>query len=166
MANTQAPRRSRFTGPCTTPPHPYTLTSDPQVDCGGVEQIMNRKVRRICQWTLVVTLTSLLGISPASAGWWAHRTQHQSGCWTPAPVCAPQCVPVCPPRCVPVCPPVCCPAPVVTCCPCGCGMMVEHSMPVEMAIEGAVVEEQAHSEPEPPAPSIVEQPFDSQTLGT
>jgi hypothetical protein len=77
---------------------------------------MKRKVRQICQWTLVTTLATIMGSSPVSAGWLLHRMQCQSSC-PPEPVCVP----------VPCCP---APMPVVDCCPCGCDIAMSWSQPM------------------------------------
>ncbi|MDG2222327.1 MAG: SHD1 domain-containing protein [Rubripirellula sp.] len=124
---------------------------------------MNRKVRRICQWTLVVALTFVLGSSPVSAGWLFNRMKcnlKQS--------CPPACVPACPPVEVVICPP---PKPAC-CCPCGCGKMlgeaesVKSEMPAEApaveepAVEAPAVEEPAVEEPAVEEPAAAEPSVD------
>jgi len=132
---------------------------------------MNRKIRSLFQWTLVVTLTTLLSASPVSAGWLHHhlRCKHQANYDYVSPdPCRSQPIPVCPP---PV--PRCCPAPIDCCgvaslaapvidnsCICGCGANVSSTPMIEsapMAVEPMI---DGHSGDSVIEIAPVEQPFD------
>lgn len=77
---------------------------------------MNRTIRQIFQWSLVITLTVMLGASPVSAGWLRNHLKCKA-----KTACAPACPPPVSACAAPVCEatpaPVCEAAPAPDCCP-------------------------------------------------